>query len=237
MKLTYLDIINKILSSIDSQSVSSAGDSVESEQVGMIVNRIYNEICTLRDWPWLRVVGFNKVGLGTNAWELDLPDNCMTLEYIMYNKKQLTYKTPEEMAYFLQVERTPNSTNINTSGIKYDDDPSYWTMYDDNTITFDAYDASNTTLLPSLCYIQYIKEVPNELSADTDVPILHVRYHSVLLNGAMAIAFNELAQDTAKYDRAWAEYKRGVARMVKWARKNDKSLAELNQPDYGRNGR
>lgn len=236
MKLTYLQIINIVLSALDSQSVETASGSVESEQVGLIVNRVYNEICSRRTWPWLREVGFSKVSLTSKAWELDLPDTCMTLEYITYNKKELTYLTPKEMAYKLQ-GRTPNTTNINLLGIKYDSDPTYWTSYDDATITFDSYDGTYANLLPAKCYIQFIKETPNELSGNADIPIIHPRYHSVLLYGVLGYAFLELAQDTGKGDRYLAEYKRGVARMVRWARRIEETETKLNQPDYGRRGR
>ena len=237
MKYTLLDLINKTLSAIDSQSVVTASGSPESEQVGLIVNRLYNEICSMRDWPWLRVVGTNLVSAGTNAWQLDLPDNLLTLEYLTYKGKELKYLTPEEM-HQIFMGRTASTTITNSEGVYIDRDPVYWTSYDDETLTFDAYDETYTNLLPSLTYVQYIKDIPSELSGDTDYPIIHPRYHSVLLQGILATAFNELAQDTAKYDRANDKYVKGIAKMQVWARKIEQTLPTFKVAgNYGRNGR
>lgn len=232
MKYTLLDFVQKTLSAIDSQNVSDVSASPESEQVVLIVNRVYEDMLSRRDWPFLRTVGVNLVTTGPELWELTLPSDTMTLEYLRYNKKDLIYKTPAEFKYDIDFRDT-SKTEVNSDGIYTDRNPSYWTSYDDETITFDAYDSTFTGLLPALCYIQYIKDI-GELTDNSDIPELPTRFHNVMLNGVLAIAFDELAQDTTKSQRKEAEFKKGMSRMFRWARNFKESMPKTFDYDFGR---
>jgi len=53
MKLSLLDITQKILSSLDSDPVNSIDDTVESIQVADIVKESYYSLMAERDWPFL----------------------------------------------------------------------------------------------------------------------------------------------------------------------------------------
>lgn len=52
-KLTLLDIVQDILSDMDSDTVNSITDSVESLQIAQIVKTTFFEIITEGEWPHL----------------------------------------------------------------------------------------------------------------------------------------------------------------------------------------
>lgn len=235
MALTLLKMVQRCLSATDSQSVTDVSASPEAEQVVLIINRVYEEIINHRDWPFLRKVGTSLV---TNtpgvAWELEMPSDMMNLELVRYNKKDLIHISPIDFNNKVDSRDTTTSFT-NSSGIHTDRDPSYWTTIDEGSILFDGYDSTNATLLPSLCYVQYIREVTSELTANTDVPELPKVYHNVLLDGALALCFSELTQDSQKaqaYDR---KYKVGTTRMNRWARKVKPDIPNYRSVyDFGR---
>lgn len=235
MKLTLLRIVQRALSAIDSQNVSDVSDNPESLQVVHIVNRVYEELLAKRDWPFLRVSDINLVTtLDCDAWELAFPSNMMNLEYMKYNKKEVVYISPERFVDMLHSRDTTDS-NVNSIGVITDKDPQYWTTIDETKMMFDSYDSSGT-LMPSLCHIQYMKEVTSELSSNSEIAILPARFHSVLMDGVLATVFDELAQDTNKAQRKDIAYRKGLARMNRWARKIEEALPNYqNKYNFGRN--
>jgi len=54
MKRTLLDMVQEILSDIDSDEIESIDDTVESEQVVSILKSTYYAMMSNRDWPHLR---------------------------------------------------------------------------------------------------------------------------------------------------------------------------------------
>ena len=51
--MTLLEIVQDILSDMDSDEVNSINDSVESLQVAQIVKTAYYNIVDGKDYPWL----------------------------------------------------------------------------------------------------------------------------------------------------------------------------------------
>lgn len=235
MQLTFLKIIQRILSATDSQSVTTASGSPESEQAGIIINRVYDEVLGRRDWPFLRKAGYSLVSNTPSvAWELELPSDCRRVEWIRYNQKNIKYLTPSDFIYNIE-GRDTTASYVNSSYIYTDRDPSYWTSVDGLSIVFDGYDSDNATLLPAECYLQYIHNPTSELSGDSDVPALPTVFHNVLLDGALSLAFYELAQDTQKGRIYEDKYKRGLARMQVWAKKFDEESPNYRDKfDFGR---
>lgn len=235
MELTLLQIVQRCLSAIDSHNVTGVDDSPDAEQVVLIVNRVYEEILSKRDWPFLRVAGTSLVTNTSGVpWELEFPANFWEKEYVRYNKKDVTYMSPSEFKYMID-GRDTTASYVNSSGIHTDRDPSYWTSFDEKSMVFDAYDSTNATLLPSLCYLQYIKYITSSLTANSDIPDLPLGFHSVLFDGVLAAVFNELAQDTTKFQMQERKYRTGLARMQRWARKLKEELPNYQKKhSFGR---
>lgn len=227
MQLTFLKMVQRGLSALSSQSVSSAGDSVESEQVGVIVNRVYEEILARRDWPFLRKSGYSLVtNTPSIAWEVELPSDCRTVEYIRYNEKDVHWLSPEDFRKQLDY-RDSTVSWVNSSLIYTDRDPTYYTSVDEESIVLDAYDSTYATILPSLFFIQYIRNPTSELTNDSDIPEIPTVFHNVLMDGVLTYVYYELLGDVGKGDRYFSKYTKGLARMNVWARK-----FENNQPNY-----
>ena len=106
-KMTLLEIVQDILSDMDSDEVNSINDSVESLQVAQIVKSTYYNIIDGKDYPWLKeLFQLNASGVASKPTFMSLPSTVIDLEWIKYNKikvgetkalyKKIIYKTPED---------------------------------------------------------------------------------------------------------------------------------------------
>lgn len=233
MKLTLLDIVQRTLSALDSNNVASIGDSVEAEQVVLIVQRMMDEINGRRDWRWLRKEGTLKAALSVNT--MSIPDDVLDIKKIWYNDREMTYMKPQDFKSML-VNRSTDNDNVNNDGVIIDSDPKYYTSFDDNIITFDAYDGTqSSTLIVSRSYIYY-DSIPDTLWDNEDIPDLPARFHDVLLKGVIGTALLELKADP-NAQHYIIEYKRGLSRMLRWAKQIDEDEdVTTNKVDFGRKG-
>lgn len=217
MKYTLLDLTQKILSALDANNIDTLEDGdVEAEQVVMIINRIYNEILAKRNWPFLKRRG--TLLPGDKSWELKVPEHYTTISELRYRTTKIKFMDTESFSNLI-FGRNTDSDNVNTDYIMTDRDPTYYTTFDSETLVFDAYDTSKeSNLIESNSYIVYNKMPDSGLFYDNDVPDLPDRFHSVLLNGALATAFAELKQDNANSQMKYQSYKIGMSDMTRWAR-------------------
>lgn len=236
MAVTFLDIINKVLTAIDALPVSQIDDTVESEQVADIVRRAYDDLLTHRDWEFLR-----KEGTLTPTYDkpntMYLPDDCMNALLIKYDKKEIKYLDPIEFRALIDLRNTASS-NVNLDGIYTDRNPTYYTSFDGFIITFDAYNSNDSAnLLESKSYVYYTRE-PNELFGANDVPDMPKRMYNVLVDYAISLAMNELKNDTQNallYER---KYKTALSRMIRWAKRLNQDTDRYDLAvDYGRKRR
>src|SRR4030066_2361472 len=105
MKMTLLELVQDILSDLDSDEVNSINDSVEALQVAQILKSTYFNIIDGRDWPHL-YQPFQLTASGTTdrPTHMRLPDNIIDVSWIKYNCKEygetrdrvklITFKTP-----------------------------------------------------------------------------------------------------------------------------------------------
>jgi len=230
---TFLNIINTVLSSIDSQQVSKVDATVESEQVADIINRCYLEILTLKDWDFLKKEG-KLIPTYTKPNLMKLPDDCYNCLFVKYNKKRIKYLKPDE---FRNLIDSRSSGNINDDGIYIDRDPSYYTSFDNTVLVFDSYNsAEGVNLLESNSYVLYIKAI-DELAGEDDIIEMPYRMIPVLVDYAIAKAMYELKNDINGYRIYANKYMAGISRMVRMARKinEDVDRYDLNV-NYGRHG-
>jgi hypothetical protein len=234
MATTFLDIINKVLTAIDAMPVSQIDDTVESEQVADIVRRAYTEILTHRDWDFLK-----KQGTLTPTYEtpntMFLPEDCMSVIVVKYNKKEIAYKDPVEFKNMLD-SRT--GSNVDANGAYTDKDPKYYTTYDGFIVTFDAYNLTESSnLLESKTYVYYIRE-PNEMFGEADEPDCPSRFIPALVDYSIAIAMNELRQDMNSYGIYRNKYQAQISRLIRLGTtfREDKDRYDLSV-DCGRKRR
>jgi hypothetical protein len=225
-KLTVIQIVQRVLSAIDSDNVTSISDTVESEQVKDILDTVYDRL--LDDFPWDHLKEYGTLEVTAIDNEMKLPANILHLNSIRYNKKDVQYLSPEDMVKKLD-GRDVSLSNVDSLGAINDQDPTYWTSYDSETIVFDSYDG---TLTSSLSNCSFVKK-PAILTSDSDIPNMPDRLHTVLLDGVFEETFRLLKGDiqgAAIYQR---KYLVGLGKAKRWANRINLKDSTYGD-DYGR---
>ena len=246
-KMTLLEIVQDILSDMDSDEVNSINDSVESLQVAQIVKTAYYNIVDGKDYPWLyELFQLGTSGTTARPTHLRLPETIIDLQWIKYDCKKagetrnrftkIEYKTPEQ---FLDITDQRLSTDskitvvTDSTGIKinvYDDRaPSYFTSFDDDYLVFDAYNSGvESSLQNSKTQCHGKRSVAFTLS-DTFTPDLPVQMFTYLLNEAKSSAFMTLKQmPNPKAEQVSVSQKRKMSQEA-WKISNG-----ITYPNYGR---
>lgn len=245
--MTLIQIVQDILSDMDSDEVSSINDSVESLQVAQIVKSTYYNIIDGKDFPFLyELFQLTPTSTVSRPTHMSLPDSIIDLKWIKYDNKELgatknlyqviQYRTPEE---FLNITDNRDSgdaliTVVNDStGIKinvYNDrGPSYFTSFDDENLVFDSYDSVkevNLTANNTQCHGK--KSVAFTLT-DAFTPDLPDQMFTYLLAEAKSTCFLTLKQmPNAKAEQVSVSHKRRMSQEA-WRIKNG-----ITYPHYGR---
>lgn len=160
MARTLLDIVQDILSTLDSDNVSSIADTVESDQVADIVKKTYFDVIDEYQLPAQRVItNLESVSDLNRPNLLKLPDDAQALLHWQYDShmsptdpityKPIDYRPPYE---FLKLtnERDASEDQFDviyvSTGVPVIVDktkaPSFWTSFDDKYIVTDSYDSS-----------------------------------------------------------------------------------------------
>ena len=245
--MTLLEIVQDILSDMDSDEVNSINDSTESLQVAQLVKSTYYTIIDGRDFPWMKeMFQLNATGGSSRPTYMALPDTIIDLDWIKYNTRKSTdtkdkftkveYKLPEE---FLEItdQRDSSASNIlvitDPSGIKInvlnDKGPQYFTSFDDDTLVFDAYDAGIDSFLQNSKTQCYGKRSVVFTMSDSFTPDLPVQMFSYLLNEAKSNCFTTLKQvANVKAEQNSISQKRRMSQEA-WKIKKGVSF-----PNYGR---
>lgn len=248
MKLTLLDMVQDILSDMDSDEVNSIDDTIEAGQVSQIIKTTYFEMIGTRNWPHLRsLAGLNNSTDVGKPNYLRLPADIKELEFIRYNHEKLTepgrlfytdvkFLYPDDFLYKVS-QRNNLDDNVDTvtdfSGIVFpifnDKHPNYWTSFDDGWIVFDSYNKEHGVTLQSancqaMCYFS-----PTWNTRDDFVPDLPDEAFPTLLEEAKSTAFFTLKQ------MANQKAEQRAARGHRWlSRKAWQANGGIRYPDYGR---
>jgi len=246
-KMTLLEIVQDILSDMESDEVNSISDTVESLQVAQIVKSTYYNIIDGRDYPFLHeLFQLDSSTSVTKPTHLGIPETIIDLDWIKYNKKKVTdtknkyekvtYKTPEE---FLNIVNGRDSSVSNIlvvtdpTGIQLniltDFAPTYYTSFDDETLVFDSYDSSIESTLQNSKTQCYGKRSVAFTLDDAFTPDLPVQMFTYLLNEAKATCFAIIKQvANAKAEQNSVSQKRRMSQEV-WKLKQG-----ITFPSYGR---
>lgn len=209
MKLTLIELVQDILSKLDSDEVNSIGDTTEAMQVARCVRTAYFNILARADLPEHRnLFTLDASGDSTKPVLMTKPDNVASIDWIKYNTSD---DTTDEFNYvtvlpFQQfVDRThmlaEDETNVDTmthnSHVYYfrnDKMPEFCTVVDDDTIIFDSYDNTEESTLQTSKTLCFGITVPTFNLSDAYEPDIDEQQFPLLLNEATALAFFELKQ-------------------------------------------
>lgn len=251
---TLLDYTQTILSAMDSETVNSYSDTVESIQVANVIRTVYNDLQARLDLP--EHYTLFELTASTNSLQpilMTRPSDVMTIEWIQYDKKILGQTDPfYQDVPFLNLDeflRRMNSLKVSDTGIGTFDltqgtdsvtfiyrtnrAPSYYTTFDDRTIIFDSYDSAVDSTLQKTKTRAYGKKDQTFTLNDTFVPFLDRDLSTLLLNESKVLAFAELKQDQHQVAKQWAN--RGWTKVQKSQRGINHEQTELDRaPNYGR---
>lgn len=215
--MTVLQIVQSVLSSIDGDEVSSISDTAESLQVADVVRDCYFYFINDRDWPFQKGLS-NMTGLGdtSNPTKMRIPTGMDSIDWVKYDKKDVTFLSPKAFKDLIDA-RTESTGVVNSSGYVINDDPKYWTTYDDDYVWFDGYDsATDSTLQQSKCEV-YGEMSPTFTMSDSYVPDMPAKMFPTFLAEVKAEASFQIRQmQNARQER---KAKRGRDKMQKDARK------------------
>lgn len=212
MKRTLLDMVQGILSSMDSDEVNSISDTVESLQVANIIKDTYYDLVSQTKLNERKeIFQLDASGDNNKPTIMYVPSTVKNILWVKYNKKDtsegdttnyhtITYLPLESfLSYVYARDETQSDVDEMTDGditylIKNDVNPVYYTTIDETTLVFDAYDSTEDTTLQkskTLCYGEVFKTF--ELD-DTFIPDIDADLFALLYNEAKSQAFYDLKQ-------------------------------------------
>ena len=252
MKYTLLQVTQAVLSSMDSDEITSITDTTESAQVVLLIRNVYMDIVNRANLPENFTMFSLEETSASTPTRMTLPTDVTSVDWVKYNVETTTdtnmqYRDIKFLSlndfltrmYLLDEDETTVETytlSIDTSTINvmYLDDkaPQFYTTYDDNSILFDSVDTGVDTFLRNTKTACFGKKVVEFTSSDSFAfPKLDEPQHQLLLNESKALAWAELRQTTH------AKAERTANRQ--WTKlQNSKDAFDTNYyqklPNYGR---
>lgn len=215
MKYTNLQLVQMILSALDSDEVNSVSETVESRQILQCIQTAFFDIVSLGELP-------NQRGLYQlqASGDIDLPilmylpDDVTHMEWLKYDNQtaenaNVNYQPvyPMELADFITMATSmdPDAANTQSYTISLGNDtftlycgndraPRYYTAIGDYRILFDSYDAEVDTTLQNSKTMAFGEKTVTWSNTDNFIPPLDDKASQRLLHEAKALAFAELKQ-------------------------------------------
>ena len=151
-KYTALQLVQHMLSAIDSDEVEAIDDTTEARQAYDHVQLAYEELLGSRQWPFMRTnFTFEPAGSASRPTRAKIPDHISEVVYLKYRRESIKYLTPE-LFQDLVDQRDTSDTNVVTwkeDGVSIsvykDRAPTYWTSFDDSVVILDSFDSTVDT--------------------------------------------------------------------------------------------
>lgn len=251
-KMTLLDMTQNILSAMDSDYANSIGDSVEADQIAVVIRETYydliNNVLVL---PEHREI-ISLTGLGDSAHPnyLKLPDNVKVIDIFRYDNATLTetdldYRDVEFLEPLVFQNRFNGRTEADSDVvaisdfaagkllIENDKHPDFWTTFDDLHIVCDSFNNTvDSTLQNSKTFCYGLTE-PAWTHNDEFIPDLDSDKFPLLLEEAKSTCFINFKQVTnVKAERK--ARRQLTSGQNKLHRRKVDNLGR--QPDFGRGG-
>jgi hypothetical protein len=160
MKRTLLEMVQSILSDMDSEAVNSISDSVEAEQVASVIQDTFFNLIAARDIPEHRqLIKLTALADSDKPTHFKYPTNTRQLSRVDYNiattgttYREITFVEPMVFIDRMNQDTSSSITVTDVAGgttlfIGNSTSPSYYTSFDDEHIVMDSYDAVVDTTL------------------------------------------------------------------------------------------
>lgn len=231
--MTLLEITQSVLNAMDSDDVNSIDDTVESQQVALIVKESYFDLISQRDWPFLGTK-FSMTGLAdiTRRTYLQLLDTYSKIEWVKYNGKDVSYLSPKDFQDMLD-QRVVATGVVDSNKFVINRDPLYFTTFDDELFIFDAIDLDVDSTLQTSKNVCFGTRVPTWTHEDTFTPDMPAKMFSTLLSECKSTAFINLKQQANSNEARKAQRGRNIMQNEAW--RNSAGQAKWNlRVNYGR---
>jgi hypothetical protein len=160
-KRTILQLVQQLGESIGSDEIDTLDETIEASEIATILEQTVTEVISRKRWEFIkdrvRQLDIRDIA-STQLNTLVIPSDVTRINCLKYRDTnnadvttfiKLTYMQPCEFIEFVQAR---NSADSNITAIANDDGvlinvltdnaPTRWTSFDEENITFDAYDAT-----------------------------------------------------------------------------------------------
>lgn len=237
MKRTLLEMVQSILSDMNSENVNSISDSDEAQQIASVIRDVFYNITSARKVPEHdRLFFLTSLSDSNKPTHYKYPDQVKELRLFEYNGREVQWKDPVDflnsMPEFGQEGAVAVLDPISgtTLYIKDDRDPSFYTTFDDEYIICDSYNANVDTTLQNSKSRCWGTMHPQFVLTDDFMPDLDDVLFPYLLAEAKSTCFSIFKSGSdPKIEQA--------ARRLKAYVQNDLHRTKLQpqRPYYGRN--
>ena len=242
IKKTLLEIVQNILSDLDSENVNSISDTVEALQIAQVVEDTFYNIVSTRDIPEHHsLIKLTALADSSFPTHFQYPDNVKDITGVWYDKSDdgsLDYGVVywvEPLEFLSRTDGRTSYTSVadNVAGtnlrIANDVMPTFYTSFDDNYIVMDAHKSTvDTTLQTSKTRAMGVT-IPVFSQTDSYTPDLDDAMFPYLIAESKSVCFSLFkGGPDPKIDQA--------ARRQKSYVQNDmyKTRRENVRPKYGR---
>lgn len=249
MKYTLLEMVQTILSSMDSDEVLSINNTVEAQQVARVVRTAYFDIIQRAQLPeHFDLKQLSQTAVSTPVLMM-IPDTVAEIKWIKYN--YATVDSPDvnmQLLDYLSLEDfldrqdrlNPSATYVDSMTVgeapnflfTNNAPPRYYTTTDDGRVIFDSYDSAVDSLLLSSKTRAFCRLVIPFSLLDNFIPDLDEDQFPLLLNEAKSLAWAELKQ--SPHVKAEQVAKRGWTLLQKAKHRVDGLTDFEKLPSFGR---
>lgn len=155
MRKTVLQMVQSILSDMDSAPVNSIGDSDEAMQIANVIQDTYFNIVSAREIPEHdRLVSLTALADNTRPTYFKYPDKLKAIRLFEYDGREVYWKDPIKFLNdmpnagdgVIEVLDPISNTKLY---VRNDKAPRYYTSFDDEYIICDSYDSNVDNTLQS----------------------------------------------------------------------------------------
>ena len=217
-KLTLLAVVNHYMDATDGFRVASIDDTIESQQLASIAEKVFNDLVNdvFSSGLTENLVQLESLADSTKPNYLRLPDTAMRINQskVMYNVatgatgattlnyKEIEYMKPEDFLDYVGNRSTnTNNTQIveDFSGYKMvihnSKAPQYFTDFDDEHLVFDSFDSDVDSVLQSSKSGILTSEQMSFVQSDTYIIAFPEWFHPTYLNAVISEASEMLREE------------------------------------------